>query len=123
MSIERISEEGLARLAELLRALAHDLRLRLIDALRVRGELSVGELEAETGIAQPTLSQQLAILRKADLVHTRKAAKQVYYSIAPEAFAQVAGFLGGLAATGESPAASTTPSKNRGAAAMFARLL
>ncbi|MBN8832059.1 MAG: helix-turn-helix transcriptional regulator [Sphingomonadales bacterium] len=123
MSIERISEEGLARLAELLRALAHDLRLRLIDALRVRGELSVGELEAETGIAQPTLSQQLAILRKADLVRTRKAAKQVYYSIAPEAFAQVAGFLGGLAATDESSAAPTASSKNRGAAAMFARLL
>jgi DNA-binding transcriptional ArsR family regulator len=123
MSAERFSDEGLAALAELLRALAHDTRLRLIDTLRVRGELAVSELEAETGVVQPALSQQLAILRKADLVRTRKAAKQVYYSIAPEAFAQVAGFLGGLAATGESAASPAAPSKNRGSAAMFARLL
>ena len=37
------------------------------------GEKSVGELETMTGIGQPGLSQQLAILRKAELVQTRRA--------------------------------------------------
>jgi DNA-binding transcriptional ArsR family regulator len=69
-------EEG----AELLRALGHGVRLGLLKAL-IEGERSVGEIEAATGVGQPGLSQQLAILRKAELVTTRREAKLVYYSI------------------------------------------
>lgn len=64
----------------LLRALANPDRLLLLCQLS-QGEKSVGELEGLLGILQPTLSQQLGVLRQEDLVHTRRAGKQIYYSV------------------------------------------
>ena len=68
------------QLLEALKAVAHPSRLTILQALS-RGELNVGEIEEATDIGQPTLSQQLAILRKAGLVETRRQAKLVYYSL------------------------------------------
>jgi len=50
-----------------------------------QGERRVGELEALLDIQQPTLSQQLAVLREEALVETRREGKQIYYRIASEA--------------------------------------
>jgi len=47
-----------------------------------QGEFSVGELEEMTGIKQPTLSQQLTVLREEQLVSTRREGKQIFYNIA-----------------------------------------
>ncbi|MBG6289195.1 MULTISPECIES: ArsR/SmtB family transcription factor [Pseudomonas] len=66
---------------QLLKALANTDRLILLCQL-AEGELNVGELETRTGISQPTLSQQLAVLRREELVETRREGKQVYYRIA-----------------------------------------
>jgi len=69
----------------LLKALANPDRLLLLCQL-TRGEHCVSELESALGIQQPTLSQQLGVLREEQLVHTRREGKQIYYSIAsPEA--------------------------------------
>ncbi len=46
-----------------------------------QGELCVSDLEQETGVRQPTLSQQLTVLREEQLVETRREGKQIYYSI------------------------------------------
>ena len=46
------------------------------------GEYCVSELEEATDIRQPTLSQQLTVLREEQLVHTRREGKQIYYSMA-----------------------------------------
>lgn len=67
--------------AAFLRALANGSRLLLLCSL-VSEELSVSELGARTGIAQPSLSQQLSVLRAEGLVGTRREGKSVYYSIA-----------------------------------------
>ncbi|HNW18746.1 MAG TPA: metalloregulator ArsR/SmtB family transcription factor, partial [Sphingorhabdus lacus] len=48
------------------------------------GERTVGGIETATGIGQPALSQQLAELRRSEMVKTRKEAKQVYYDLADE---------------------------------------
>mgnify|MGYP000101818871 FL=1 len=45
-----------------------------------QGEKCVGELEACLDIQQPTLSQQLTVLRNEALVKTRREGKQIYYS-------------------------------------------
>ena len=45
-----------------------------------QGEKCVGELEACLDIQQPTLSQQLTVLRNEALVTTRREGKQIYYS-------------------------------------------
>ena len=67
-------------LIEELKAIAHPLRLRILEVLR-EGERNVGEIEEVAQIGQPALSQQLGVLRKAGLVETRKEAKLVYYSL------------------------------------------
>lgn len=82
--------------AEVLRAIAHATRLALLHAL-IGGERSVGEIEAATGVGQPALSQQLAVLRKADLVETRRDAKQVFYRISVARIASVRALIDALA--------------------------
>lgn len=121
-----LPELDIEALAEVLRTLGHDTRLRLIATLLEHGEKSVSEIEGLTGIGQPGLSQQLAILRKAELVQTRRAAKQVYYSVSPPAFAPAAAFLATLAPSdGARRPAKGQPMAPpaRGSAAMFAKLL
>ena len=70
--------------AALLRALANPDRLLLLCHL-VEAERSVAELGSITGIAQPTLSQQLGVLRGEGLVATRRAGKSIHYRIASPA--------------------------------------
>jgi len=108
-----------------LKALAHEVRLKLMRTLLEHGETSVGELETLTGIGQPGLSQQLAILRKAGMVQTRRDAKLVFYSLAPEALQDAARLLCRLAglAPQEERAGRGTQSRARGSAATFARIL
>lgn len=113
-------------IAEVMRTLGHDTRLRLITTLHKHGEKSVSQIEALTGIGQPGLSQQLAILRKAELVQTRRAAKQVYYSVASGAFAPTAAFLAALArmsGVNTYPQSEPKAMPSRGSAAMFAKIL
>ncbi|MGA7782816.1 MAG: metalloregulator ArsR/SmtB family transcription factor [Paraburkholderia sp.] len=65
----------------LLKVLANPHRLLLMCRLS-QGELSVGELEEQLGIRQPTLSQQLGVLRDNDLVTTRREGKTIFYAVA-----------------------------------------
>lgn len=64
----------------LLKVLSNPDRLMLLCQL-TQGEQCVGELEQALGIQQPTLSQQLGVLRDERLVATRRDGKQIYYSI------------------------------------------
>ncbi len=66
--------------ADLFRALAHPARVRALEVL-ADGERSVSELQPEVGIESSHLSQQLAVLRRAGLVTTRKDGTAVYYAI------------------------------------------
>lgn len=69
--------------AEKLKVFAQPQRLMILSCL-LRGERNVSEIDEATGIGQPALSQQLAALRRAELVRTRKEAKQVWYALADE---------------------------------------
>jgi len=66
--------------SQLLKSLSHPDRLMLLCQL-TQGEYCVSELEEQVGLGQPSLSQQLGILRKDGLVTTRREGKQIYYSI------------------------------------------
>ena len=66
------------RAADVLRGLANSDRLLLMCQLSL-GEANVAGLEAAVGITQPTLSQQLGVMRRLKLVETRRAGKMVYY--------------------------------------------
>jgi DNA-binding transcriptional ArsR family regulator len=69
---------------QLLKALSNPDRLLLLCQLS-QGERNVSELESVLGIQQPTLSQQLAVLRREGLVETRREGKQIFYRISSPA--------------------------------------
>jgi ArsR family transcriptional regulator len=70
--------------AELFKALGHPARIRALEVL-VEGERSVGELQPLVGIEQSHLSQQLAVLRRAGLVTSRKEGSSVIYAVRDDA--------------------------------------
>lgn len=70
-----------ARASDVMHALSNPDRLLLLCQLS-QGEKSVSELEGLLDIRQPTLSQQLGVLRNDGLVNTRREGKRIYYSVA-----------------------------------------
>lgn len=66
--------------AEFFKALAHPLRISILDALR-DGELTVNEISQRFGVEPANASQQLAVLRNRNVVHARKEGSSVYYSV------------------------------------------
>ena len=61
--------------------LANEDRLLLLCQLS-QGEMCVGDLEEKLGIHQPTLSQQLGVLRTEGVVSARRDGKRIFYSVA-----------------------------------------
>ena len=70
-----------ARASSLLKSMSNRARLLVLCQL-VTGEKSVGQLEAQLDLSQSALSQHLAVLRRANLVKTRREAQSIYYSLA-----------------------------------------
>jgi DNA-binding transcriptional ArsR family regulator len=66
--------------AEFFRALAHPIRVRLLEVL-VTGEKSVQQIQDALGLDQPIVSQQLAVLRAKHVVVARKEGTAVRYSV------------------------------------------
>lgn len=75
-----------------LKVLANPERMLLLCQL-AQGEMCVGELEEELQIRQPTLSQQLAVLRNEGVVDTRREGKNIYYSVADPALLEILAVL------------------------------
>lgn len=67
-------------IADLLKAVGHPVRLRVIDTL-ARGEICVGDLALAIGEKQAIVSQQLKILRLVGLVKTERRGGKAIYSI------------------------------------------
>lgn len=125
--------------ADRLRLYAQPQRLMILSFL-LGGEQSVGAIDAATGVGQPALSQQLAELRHAGLLTSRRAARQVYYRLAdagvescmraietlfveaPQRTATDAPARSQVIAQAIAPAASPKPPDHAGAAS-FAQIL
>lgn len=66
---------------ELLKVYAQPQRLMILSCL-LEGERIVSDIDSATGIGQPALSQQLAELRRKELVRTRRHGTQIFYTLA-----------------------------------------
>lgn len=77
----QLLRSGVAQAVGVLKILANEDRLMLLCQLS-QGEHCVSELQEELHIAQPTLSQQLGVLRNEGVVSTRRQGKNIYYSVA-----------------------------------------
>lgn len=71
-------QNAAAKACKLLKTLSNPDRLMILCSL-TKGERCVSDLENQLGIVQPTLSQQLTVLREDGLVTTRRAGKHIYY--------------------------------------------
>lgn len=75
--------------AKYFRGLGDPTRLRILELLEEHGELTVGELVAYLGVAQPKVSNHLACLRWCGFVSTRREHRTVYNRIADERVAEM----------------------------------
>ena len=107
--------------ADFFKTLGHPVRIRVLELLS-RREHAVAEMLPEVGVEAAHLSQQLAILRRSNLVATRKEGSTVYYRLASPELADLlavarsilSGVLAGQAELLEdlrtaSPSATATP--------------
>jgi DNA-binding transcriptional ArsR family regulator len=93
MSAVSLELEQMQKSAEqackLMKVLSNPDRLIILCQLSQK-ELRVGEIEELLGIGQPTLSQQLTVLRDEELVETRREGKSIYYRLqSPKALAVI----------------------------------
>ncbi len=75
-----------------LKVLANQDRMLLLCQLS-QGEMCVSELEEQLQIRQPTLSQQLGVLRNEGVVKTRREGKNIYYSVEDAALLEILAVL------------------------------
>lgn len=100
--------EAASRATAMLRVLANEDRLLLLCQL-TQGEACVSDLEELLGIRQPTLSQQLGILRNENIVSTRREGKKIFYQISDARAVQMLNTLYGLYCVMPAPAAEPDP--------------
>ena len=79
----RDDQAQLLRVAEMFKTLSDPTRLRLLTRL-AEGEACVHELCAALAMSQPAVSHQLRLLRVARLVRTRRAGREIFYSLEDE---------------------------------------
>ena len=84
---ERPAEPDLV--AKYFKVLSDPTRVRILELLQDRGELSVGELVRVLEQSQPKISNHLACLRWCGFVHTRREHPSVLYRVADERVTQV----------------------------------
>ena len=75
-----------------MKVLANEDRLLLLCQLS-QGEMCVGDLELQLDIRQPTLSQQLGVLRNEGVITPRRDGKNIYYSVADPAMLDILALL------------------------------
>ena len=83
--------------AEIMKAMSHPMRLCILKGLSDEPNISVSDMTACLSVPQSTLSQQLAILRRAGLIVAEHRGKYVEYKLAND---KIAGFLDKLLSEG-----------------------
>jgi ArsR family transcriptional regulator len=76
-----INEEKLSRASEVLRALAHPVRLKIVAFIDKNKEINVNKIYGALKLEQSITSQHLRILRNANIVQTHRNGKYIIYSV------------------------------------------
>jgi ArsR family transcriptional regulator len=88
---------------EVLRALAHPLRLELVAHVAARGPVCSCHLEADIDASQPQISKHLGVLHRAGLLERRREGRWVYFSIKEDALDTAGAFVDQLRASMHRP--------------------
>jgi ArsR family transcriptional regulator, arsenate/arsenite/antimonite-responsive transcriptional repressor len=84
------------RLIGQLKAIAHPIRLGMLQRLAREPEICACDLGDAFAVSQPTVSEHLRVLREAGLVRTRRQGTAICYSAVPEALADLAAVVTAL---------------------------
>lgn len=79
-----VEPEAAGRIAELFRLLGDPTRVRLLYSLAAAGERCVGDLAADVGAAETSVSHALRLLRTARVVRVRREGRLAYYRLDDE---------------------------------------
>jgi ArsR family transcriptional regulator len=79
---------------EILRSIAHPIRLAMIELLHQKHRMSVSEIYSELRIEQATASHHLKILRQSDVVKVERRGRYSYYLLVDEVYPQIVQLLG-----------------------------
>jgi ArsR family transcriptional regulator len=95
MTREPLAEAEAMSLAQIFKALADPVRLRLLSliASHAGGEVCVCDLTGPFDVTQPTISHHLRVLRESGLVHSERRGTWVYYRVVPDTLASLSGLL------------------------------
>lgn len=93
---EPLTQDWAGDLAQMFKALADPVRLRLLSivASHVGGQACVCEVTPAFDLSQPTISHHLRVLREAGLLECERRGTWVYYWVVPTALAQLSAVLG-----------------------------
>lgn len=83
------NQENLNTATEILRAIAHPLRLAIVEFVDQKKLINVNKIYNTLKLEQSITSQHLRILRNVDLVHTKREGKFIYYSLNYDKIEQV----------------------------------
>lgn len=77
----RLDSEAVETAARMLKCLGHPLRLRVLDLLERKGELTVGDIQEALGLEQAVCSQHLSLMRDKGILSRRKEGVNVFYGL------------------------------------------
>ncbi|MCM3746578.1 metalloregulator ArsR/SmtB family transcription factor [Paenibacillus pasadenensis] len=89
----KMDSQSFEQSAELLKALAHPVRLCIVNGLLNKGSCNVSFMQDCLGLPQSTVSQHLQKLRSAGIVQANRIGLEVNYTVADERVRQLAGIL------------------------------
>jgi len=88
-----LNNEKLRDSSELLRALAHPLRIRILEFIDQNGSINVNKIYNTLKLEQSITSQHLRILRSVGLVYTKREGKYIHYSLNYDKIANTLGSI------------------------------
>lgn len=87
--LERTSSEKLNRASEMLKTMAHPVRLAIIDLIRGNSKLSNTDIQKKLDIEQPILSQHLTLMRDKGIIDFEKSGKFSFYYLKQNEFMKI----------------------------------
>ena len=77
----RLDPDAVETAARMLKCLGHPLRLRVLDLLERKGEMTVGDIQEALGLEQAVCSQHLSLMRDKGILSRRKEGVHVFYEL------------------------------------------
>ena len=88
--MEQISDmEALSEIAEILKSIAHPVRICIVRGLLHEGECNVSKMHSCLNVPQSTLSQHLAKLRSLGIIRGRRSGTEIYYQVVDDTVIKV----------------------------------